>query len=655
MSLQVKSIVLYSHSGVKRTLPFQQGRVNIITGKSGRGKSAIIPIIDYCLGRSAFQIPEGVIKDNVAWYGLILMIGDDTEIMIAKPTPEPGAFTQSKAYYAVSSQIKCPNISDLILNANDSSIVESLSKLIGISPNINIPNSGETRHPLEATIRHTTPYLFQDQNLVANKDILFYRQLEPYKPQSMVDTLPYFLGAVREDKLQLINELRLARRALKQAEKNLQESEMIAAHGVMRGRALIEEAAQVGLIIPSEPPHTTLEIHKILRPLLDWKPIVTPIPSDERLSKLRDTLDDYIERLRHINEKIQTAEGFVREAHGYSREAHEQSARLQTIELFVDNDQEHGHYCPLCNSDISNSIPKVRHIKDSLQRLQDDLFSVENERPRLEEYITTLLEERDRLKKIVDETRFAIDSVAAEQDAGEDLRDKNARAARVIGRISLYLDTVTVVHEDSVLRNALEEAQKRVSRIEEQMSADEEEELLSSYLNRIGQDMSEWAKRLEVEHSQFPFRFDLKKLTVMVDRPGRPFPLQRIGGGKNWLGCHLITLLALHKHFRTENRPVPGFVVLDQPSQVYFPSVEIYKALDGTEDGMTMVDVDLVAVNRMFDFLFDFCESLTPKFQIIVFEHANLVSDRFRESLIEPPWSDGHALVPYEWIKEVNE
>ncbi|MDD2901677.1 MAG: DUF3732 domain-containing protein, partial [Syntrophales bacterium] len=455
--------------------------------------------------------------------------------------------------------------------------------------------------------------------------------------------------------LQLMNERRLARRALKQAEKKLQESEMIAAHGVMRGRALIEEAAQVGLIIPSEPPHTTLEIHKILRPLLDWKPIVTPIPSDERLSKLRDTLDDYIERLRHINEKIQTAEGFVREAHGYSREAHEQSARLQTIELFVDNDQEHGHYCPLCNSDISNSIPKVRHIKDSLQRLQDDLFSVENERPRLEEYITTLLEERDRLKKIVDETRFAIDSVAAEQDAGEDLRDKNARAARVIGRISLYLDTVTVVHEDSVLRNALEEAQKRVSRIEEQMSADEEEELLSSYLNRIGQDMSEWAKRLEVEHSQFPFRFDLKKLTVMVDRPGRPFPLQRIGGGKNWLGCHLITLLALHKHFRTENRPVPGFVVLDQPSQVYFPSVEIYKALDGTEDGMTMVDVDLVAVNRMFDFLFDFCESLTPKFQIIVFEHANLVSDRFRESLIEPPWSDGHALVPYEWIKEVNE
>lgn len=655
MSLQIKAIVLYSHKGAKRILHFQPGCVNIITGESGRGKSAIIPIIDYCLGRSTFQIPEGVIKDNVAWYGVILMNDNDTEIMVAKPSPEPGALTQSNGYYAVASQIEPPDLSDLILNTNDSSLVESLSKLIGISPNKNIPNPGETRHSLEATIRHTTPYLFQDQGLVANKDILFYRQLEPFKPQSMVDTLPYFLGAIREDKLQLINELRLARRALKQAEKNLQESEMIATHGVMRGRALIEEAAQVGLIVPAEPPHTTLEMHKILRPLMDWKPSVTPIPSDERLSKLRGDLDDYMETLRQTNEKIQTAESFVREARGYSREAHEQSARLQTVELFLDNDKEHGHCCPLCNSNISNSIPKVIVIKDSLQRLQNDLLSVENERPRLEEYITSLMEKRDLLRKLIDETRFAIDSIVAEQDAGEELRDMNARAARVIGRISLYLDTVSMIYEDSALRKALEEAKNRAQHIEEQMSADEEEELLSSFLNRIGQDMSKWAKRLEVEHSEFPFRFDLKKLTVMVDRPGRPFPLQRIGGGKNWLGCHLITLLALHKHFQTEHRPVPGFLVLDQPSQVYFPSVEVYKAVDGTEEGMAMVDVDLVAVNRMFDFLFDVCESLSPKFQIIVFEHANLGSDRFRQSLIEPPWTGGRALVPNEWIREISE
>jgi hypothetical protein len=293
-------------------------------------------------------------------------------------------------------------------------------------------------------------------------------------------------------------------------------------------------------------------------------------------------------------------------------------------------------------------------IKDSLQRLQHDLLSVENERPRLEEYIASLKEERDRLRKLIDETRFAIDCIVAEQEAGEELRDMNARAARVIGRISLYLDTVSMIYEDSALRKALVEATNRVHRIEEQVNGDEEEELLSSFLNRIGQDMTKWAKLLEVEHSQFPFRFDLKKLTVMVDRPGRPFPLQRIGGGKNWLGCHLITLLALHKHFQTENRPVPGFLVLDQPSQVYFPSVEVYKAVDGTEEGMARVDVDLVAVNRMFDFLFDVCDSLSPKFQIIVFEHANLGSDRFRQSLIEPPWTGGRALVPNEWINDMN-
>lgn len=163
--------------------------------------------------------------------------------------------------------------------------------------------------------------------------------------------------------------------------------------------------------------------------------------------------------------------------------------------------------------------------------------------------------------------------------------------------------------------------------------------------------MTKWAKLLELEHSDSPFRFDIDKLTVVVDRPDRPIPMNRMGGGENWLGCHLIAMLALHKQFIERNRPVPGFLVLDQPTQVYFPTREAYEALEGANSKELLeANADVVAVERMFNFLFDVCETLYPNLQIIITEHANLDNERFQAALVEEPWTGGRALIPEDWI-----
>lgn len=44
-------------------VPFEPG-LNIVTGKSSKGKSAILDIFDYCLGSSEDTIPEGIITDR---------------------------------------------------------------------------------------------------------------------------------------------------------------------------------------------------------------------------------------------------------------------------------------------------------------------------------------------------------------------------------------------------------------------------------------------------------------------------------------------------------------------------------------------------------------------------------------------------------------
>jgi hypothetical protein len=45
----------------------------------------------------------------------------------------------------------------------------------------------------------------------------------------------------------------------------------------------------------------------------------------------------------------------------------------------------------------------------------------------------------------------------------------------------------------------------------------------------------------------------------------------KIGSGMNWVGYHLSAYLALQDFFIRNARPVPHFLVLDQPSHAFFP------------------------------------------------------------------------------------
>ena len=44
----IKAIIIFDENDEKRSVPLEQG-VNIITGQSKTGKSALVEIIDYCL------------------------------------------------------------------------------------------------------------------------------------------------------------------------------------------------------------------------------------------------------------------------------------------------------------------------------------------------------------------------------------------------------------------------------------------------------------------------------------------------------------------------------------------------------------------------------------------------------------------------------
>lgn len=192
--MKIKSIHIYSHDGQRRDLKFKDG-LNVITGRSSTGKSALSEIIEYCMGRSTFNVPEGVIRDKVSWFAVIYKFPQE-EVLIAKPAPRSGGASCSTAMLRRGSSLAPPRFYELVVNTDDDSVSNLLSSLLGIPVNRTAVPLESSRESYDANIKHTHYYLFQKQGLVANKDQLLYRQNESFQPQAIRDTLPILLETV---------------------------------------------------------------------------------------------------------------------------------------------------------------------------------------------------------------------------------------------------------------------------------------------------------------------------------------------------------------------------------------------------------------------------------------------------------------------------
>jgi Protein of unknown function (DUF3732) len=139
----------------------------------------------------------------------------------------------------------------------------------------------------------------------------------------------------------------------------------------------------------------------------------------------------------------------------------------------------------------------------------------------------------------------------------------------VKGRIAQHLEEVG--RSEAVAIGAEEATvtmlRRQVADIEERLEPENERDQTISRLNVIGEDMSEWAERLGLEHATGRARIDGWQLTVVVDSRDGLIPLERMGSASNWVGYHLVAHLGLHRWFTNQDRPVPRFLMLDQPTQ----------------------------------------------------------------------------------------
>ncbi len=618
--------------------------VNVITGRSYTGKSALIKIIDYCLGSSDCHIPDKI-RRAITWAGTKWK-GDNKEIFVARRVSETGA--SSEMMFLEANAIETPTPAQMRVTTDRASAVKMLSSNLGISAVRSAEPSVKTRDRYSVDIRHAVHLMIQSQPIVANEKILFFSQDEPFMPQTIKDTLPYFLGAVAEDSIALENELTRLKRELRTLERRQDENERVRGKTKDRLLELLEEARSVGIsVAPFTPEQDASELFRNLDEIIKWEPFASDTEENDRLPIVQADLEQVEQELRTVKQQIRAAEIFKSDSQDYTSEAEIQAKRLEVVSLFPQESQAKA-VCPLCEQSIQEQVTtKVQTIGSLVERLSNNLSTVERERPNLVRYIETLLQREEELKNRRRELKGTINALIAESEAASRLKDLNLRQARTLGRISLYVQSVEHQTEEVELSAEIDKLRARIEEVEKQLDRETLDAQLDSAINLINRQMIDFAKQLDFEYSNATLRFDPRRLNIFIDQPHGPVPMQNAGSAANYLSLHISLTLALHAFFVQAKRPVPNLIFFDQPTQAYYepdPSDQDERRLKKDEDRQ--------AVEKIFTLFFEAVKE-NPGLQIIVTDHADLKnSSQFQEALVEPAWREGRALLPKEWISD---
>ena len=643
--IQIRAVVIYSHDGRHRVVPLAPGRVNIISGDPRTGKSSLVGIIEYAMGAKEIDVPEGKVRRNVAWFGLLLETGRG-QAFVARQLPKGDGKSNEAIYVEADDKVTIPEAGALRATTNREGLRAMLASWVGMGDYLHEPPPGHTREPLAASISHALTFCFQAQPEIAQRKYLFHGSNDRFVAQAIKDTLPYFLGAVTDDYVAQQQELKRVRTEIKQIERRLAEAAAIRGEGLSRADTLLAEAKAVGL--------STLDDDAAWQEKIEALRVIqnTPVPTaaaeageDVEFRRLSDVRSVLVREQRSLFSTLERARNFEGSSKGYAGEAREHTARLQAVTVF-----EHdapGHACPLCMQDLpeASQVPSISDLRAAQDYIGERSGAMDAATPRITTAIQQVETQLADVRRRLDDNRALLTAVKRGNQRLQLVSDTEARRAMVLGRISLYMENIPQVPDVSEQQARLTELRVQEGELNEAVSTDTIQAKLDSCLSNVNRYLSDYARQIDLEYSESPLRLDPRNLTIVADTPERPVPMREIGSGENHVGYHIVAHLALHTWFASRSRPVPAFLLLDQLSQAHFSPDT------APGDGVTQekIDTDRRAVKRLFGLIFDVVERLEGKFQVLITDHPDFSDDaRFQAALCER-WRDGLKLVPEDW------
>ena len=638
MKSYIKDIVIFN----KRVVPLEQG-VNIITGESKTGKSALVEIIDYCLCSTRCTIPKGKITEFAYLYSLVMAIGDNTYVIARYNWNDGGKmhFIKEKedfeleklelSYFMEKSQLLCKDVKDEIEYA--------LGLLI-----TNMAKDAEQQGK-KASLRNMVSYLFQHQNLMASKFALFYRFSDFYKRKDVIDQFPVFAGMISQEYYSDLIQLNTLKDQLKQKYKKQKANE--------KSTAYIKERLSTLLLdyfaLLEQDFDENISVQKMLKiasdlPEFDDTQLYGESKITERYSELNDELEDLRNKEREILLKIHDIDSASGTGSSFVHML--KDLKQQTSVAGIETDQ---YTCPLCGHECQEITENDSKLIEATEWLDSELRITEKYTADFSEDVRKLREEHSKIDEKIKDVWKQIKTIEQKFISTKELASKKEKVNYAKARIELYIEmSRSGIFED--VDKDIEKLKEKISILEEKIRGFDVNKKMIKAEAFLSDNMNHLSQTLDFEEEYRPINLNFGLTDGSFDiyqhqKNNEIVHLYEMGSGANWVSCHIALFLSfLHYFAGQENSPMLLTMFFDQPSQVYFPQ--------GDDKNDVITQADLKAVNKMYTTIFDEMKLIEKETgilpQIIIVDHVdgnNLECKGEFNEYVRCNWRNGKALI----------
>ena len=601
MYFQIRAILLWPRNPAfkPRRLRFEPGKVNVISGASRTGKSAVIPIIDYCLGSSTCSIPVNTIRRHCEWFGVIVSTAQGDKLFARR---EPGAQRSTDHMFLMEADSIEEVPQRIVKNTNADAVKRLLDDLATLSKLDFTGGDESTGFDGRPSFRDLAAFIFQPQNIVANPDVLFFKTNTYEHREKLRKIFPYVLGAVTPGLMAKQFELKRTRSELRRKERELKEAQEVSARWLADLTAKFSEAQELGLTPKPEQPPTREQMIELLEEVVARTDLTITVSTATISEALRE-LDGLEAEEREVSRELTTLRHRLGEMNRmraggdqYDAAIGLQRGRLE-LSSWLAGHTAHESDCPMCGSHTTSARNKLAVLSDRLKEVEAEA-GVDKEVPaafdrELQRVTTEVSATTERLRSVQIRKR----ALSGRSKEASERQFAAKKAERFVGNLEAALDLHRRLGSDSGLMDEVAKLREVVRALESELREQDVETRKRRALDAVNTRAGRLLPFLDVENADDPISLEINDLTIKVRGTDRDDYLSEIGSGSNWLSYHLAMLLALHQFYLAQpHSPVPGFLVVDQPSQVYFPK-NLVPRPDEEEQDLRLRDEDLSLIH----------------------------------------------------------
>lgn len=610
MNYYISKIVIWFKNGTNRELNFLPNKVNVITGRSNTGKTAIIDIIDYCFFASKSKISESTINENVSWYGLEIKINDDL-ITFARKAPKLSIVSEE---YYFTNEVNNSLISPYS-NSDKKTIKTFFESAFGITSNTRVKFGGKFFSPnSKISVRYFQMFNTISGNIIENDSGVFFdKQSEDRYREALPRIFDLAVGIESIENIIKKDRIDYLESKLKKIERKNDRIDSQSDIFNEEKSELINLAKTYSLL-----PHETTGDEAWTR--------LSNLSIDSLADNSTDSKREKLENLQFsISNKIKKLKKFSNQYESYKKSLNYLENRLKPIEYLreIDKDIIKTSIFDEITSQLSNQISVIKKERKSKTPLN--------------------IQVNDRLLDLENELQLVTENLKQYPESNQNFSTSRERYF-FLGEISTkaklfsHSNKTNKTIDTSELEEQINSIHIEDTSIKKELSCRAIEEFITGYIETVGDSLENYKDYLPV--------FDYNSKSLGLRKPRTTY-IENVGSSSNQMFLHLFFTLAMHDIIeQNKSSFVAPYIVIDQPSRPYYG--------DESEEEKKLSSSDQSKIKSAFKLLNKFISDKKKNnnnFQMIVLEHipCELIESMENVNIVEV-FRDGNALVRKENI-----